>query len=77
MQKWHGIWVKEGSTFGFPPSIHGAVGAFGDVTLFYWKMNSGGTFRHRGRTRTNIITVANYTHNITYHMHTKYANFHF
>lgn len=54
------MWVKEGSTFGFPPSIHGAVGAFGDVTVLYWKMNGGGTFRHRGRAAAEIkreITV--------------------
>lgn len=62
--------MKEGSTFGFPPSIHGAVGALGDVTLFYWKMNSGGTLRHRGRTRTNIKIVINYSHNKTYCTHT-------
>lgn len=47
------MWVKVGSTFGFPPSVHGAVGAFGDVTLFYWKMDGGCTFGHRGRTTTN------------------------
>lgn len=46
--KWH--WVKESSTFGFPPSVHGAVGAFSDVTVFYWEMNGGGTFGHGGGT---------------------------
>lgn len=41
--------VKEGSTFGFPPSIHGAVGALWHVAVFYWEMDRWGTFRHRGR----------------------------
>ena len=74
--KWVDVWVKEGSTFGFPPSIHGAVGAFGDVTLFYWKMNSGGALRHRGRTRTNTKIVLNYSYskNIGYCTHTNKSN---
>lgn len=55
--------VREGSTFRFPPSVHGAVGAFRYVTLFYWKMNGGGTFRHRGRTTTDILRVINYSPN--------------
>lgn len=41
--------VKEGSTFGFPPSIHGAVGALWHVAVFYREMDRWGTFRHRGR----------------------------
>lgn len=54
-----GILVREGSsTFGFPPSIHGAVGALGDVTVFYRKVNGGGPLRHRRRAGTNTI---NYT----------------
>lgn len=53
------MWVKEGSTFGFPPSIHGAVGALCDVTLFHWEMDGGGTFRHRGGTTTHIVIVRN------------------
>lgn len=46
------IWVRDGSTFGFPPSVHGAVGALWDVALFHREMNGRGTFRHRGRTIT-------------------------
>lgn len=40
--------VKESSTFGFPPSVHGAVGALGDVAVFYWEVNGGGAFRYGG-----------------------------
>lgn len=42
-------WVKESSTFGFPPSIHGAVGALSDVAVFYWEVNGGGAFGYGGR----------------------------
>lgn len=44
------LWVKEGSTFGFPPSIHGAVGALGNVAVFDWQVDRGGTFGHGGGT---------------------------
>lgn len=40
--------MKESSTFGFPPSVHGAVGALGDVAVFYREVNGGRAFRNRG-----------------------------
>lgn len=40
--------VKESSTFGFPPSVHGAVGALGDVAVLYREVNGGGAFGHGG-----------------------------
>lgn len=40
--------MKESSTFGFPPSVHGAVGALGDVAVFYREVNGGSAFRNRG-----------------------------
>lgn len=48
--------MKEGSTFSFPPSIHGAVGPLVDMTLFYWKMNGGGALWHRRRAATTTET---------------------
>lgn len=46
----HGLkwWVKESSTFGFPPSVHGAVGALADVAVFHREVNGGGAFGHGG-----------------------------
>lgn len=40
--------MKESSTFGFPPSVHGAVGALGDVAVFDREVNGGSAFRNGG-----------------------------
>lgn len=42
--------MEEGSTFGFPPSIHGAVGALSDVAVLDWQVDRGGAFEHGGGT---------------------------